>query len=257
MGSSILVWILAMSALAADPWTPPENPDPAKILQEAQADTRNRRYDQALAKHVWYHRNALAHQPAQSAVRRSFALAYWKQLADAYPPALLALLEEREKAEGKIKAGPALSDAFADFTAINRYLGDEVRTKEMFLELHEKHPDQAMRVYTVAQPALIKGKEYQVCMSYIDPAITLQKAAHMFGLNRAMAKEKRFGPSLAAYAEQKLTNEAATLVALLVVNGRTAEASSVAFDAKKEWDNAHFRRAIDDALEGRVPKPWP
>ena len=256
MGSSVLLCALAVAVTAADVWTPPEDPDPAAILREAQADTSNQQYEEALAKHVWYHKNALAHQPAQSGVRRSFALSSWKQLADAYPPALFKLLEMREEAEAKVKANRAMADSFHDYAAISRYLGDETRTKDLFLALHAEKPDQAKRVYLVAQPALIKAKEYQVCMQYIEPATALEKSVHWFGLHKAMAKE-RFGPGLLDHAERKFTNEAATLVGLLAVNGRAAEASSVAFDAKKEWNNAGFYKAIDEALEGKVPEPWP
>ncbi|MEI9962222.1 MAG: hypothetical protein WDM76_14140 [Limisphaerales bacterium] len=40
-------------------WRPPQNPDPNKILKEAESDTAAGRYTDALAKHVWYHENAL------------------------------------------------------------------------------------------------------------------------------------------------------------------------------------------------------
>ena len=256
MSSSVLLCVLAIAIPAADPWTPPENPDPAKILRQAQEDARGERYEEALAKHVWFYKNALVYQPGQSAVRRSFALSAWKQLADAYPPALFKLLEMREAAEANVKAERGLTDAFHDYAAISRYLGDETRTKEFFLTLHAEKPEQAKRVYMLAQPALIKGKEYRVCMQYIEPATALEKSIHWFGLHKAMAKE-RFGPGLLDHGQRKFTNDAATLVGLLAVNGRAAEASNIAFDAKKAWNDAGFFKAIDEALEGKVPEPWP
>ena len=256
MSSCVLLGLLAVAVTAADPWMPPEDPDPAAILREAQDDTRNGQYEHALAKHVWYHKSALAYQPSQVAVRRSFALSYWKQLADAYSPALVKLLEMREEAEAKVKAGRTVADSFHDYVAINRYLGDEARTNELFLALHAEHPDRAKQVYGVAQPALIKAKQYEVCMQYIQPATSLERSVSMFGLNKAMAKEK-FGPRHQEYAERKFTNDAATLVGLLAVNGRAAEASNLALDAKKAWNNADFFKAIDEAVEGKVPDPWP
>ena len=57
-----------------DEWTPPENPNPFAIMQEAVADTDAGQYEVALAKQVWYHENATKLQPAQSGIRLSFAL---------------------------------------------------------------------------------------------------------------------------------------------------------------------------------------
>ena len=49
----------------------------------------------------------------------------------------------------------------------------------------------------------------------------------------------------------------ATLVGVLAVNGRRADAEAVAEEARMEWDEPAFHRAIDDALAGHVPDPWP
>jgi len=53
----------------AETWTPPENPDPKKILSEAQEDKRSGNYQRALTKHLWYHENALRIQPSLTGVR--------------------------------------------------------------------------------------------------------------------------------------------------------------------------------------------
>ena len=50
----IILFILPAS-LFAEEWTPPENPDPQTILNEAQSDALAKRYEIALAKHIWLH----------------------------------------------------------------------------------------------------------------------------------------------------------------------------------------------------------
>ena len=72
----------------AEDWTPPEKPDPEAILQEIREDVKNRRYEVALSKTLWFHENALALRPSLSGVRLSFALSYWLELGEVYPPAL-------------------------------------------------------------------------------------------------------------------------------------------------------------------------
>jgi hypothetical protein len=72
-----------------------------------------------------------------------------------------------------------------------------------------------------------------------------------------MAEDGRFGTEYIEFTNNRYTNDAATLVTLLIVNGRKTEAEEVAGDAKKEWDNASFHAKIDMALQGEVPKPWP
>jgi len=54
---ALLAFLMNLPLLAA--WTPPENPNPQQILSEAQSDAKAGRYEDALAKHVWFHENAL------------------------------------------------------------------------------------------------------------------------------------------------------------------------------------------------------
>jgi membrane associated rhomboid family serine protease len=72
-------------------WSPPPHPDPTFILHEADEDAQAKRYERALAKYSWFHRNALKYQPAARGVRLSFAHAAWFELAQVYPPALAPL----------------------------------------------------------------------------------------------------------------------------------------------------------------------
>jgi len=228
--------------------------DPEKILREARADARAKRYEDALAKHVWFHRNALKHEPALSGVRLSFALGYWHKLGKTYPPALVKLKEIRDEAAKNVTNGKHVRQSFQDLAAINRMVGEESRTKEIFVLLDAQNADAAREVYKLAQPALINAKEYKLCGKYIDSKRSFPRIIKYFRMNRRLAKR---GAGDLEFANKKFTNDAATLIALLVVNGRKAEAEEIAGDAKKEWNNASFHAEIDKALQGKVPKPWP
>jgi hypothetical protein len=94
----VLMAVLSVGALAQ--WKPVANPVPDKILNEAQEDAAAGRYEDALAKHVWFHENALTYAPAMYGVRLSFALSYWAALGAMYPPALQKLRHQRRKSAG-------------------------------------------------------------------------------------------------------------------------------------------------------------
>jgi hypothetical protein len=242
---------------AIDKWRPPENPNPHEILHEARADARAQHYEEALAKHVWFHRNALKYEPALSGVRLSFALGYWHELGKAYPPALVKLKEIRDEAEEDVRNGKNIRESFPDLRAINRTVGEESRTKDIFILLDAQNADAAKRVFHYAQPALIKAKEYKLCGKYIDPRRSFPRIIAGFRAEKRLAKDQQFGAEHLDFANKKFTYDTTTLIALLVVNGRKAEAEDIAGNAKKEWDNASFHAEIDKALQGGVPKPWP
>jgi len=241
----------------ADGWKPPENPDPRGILREAQADARAHRYEDALAKHVWFHRNALKYRRSLSGVRLSFALSYWHKLGKAYPPALAKLKEIRDEAAKKVTNGEHVRESFRDLRAINKKVGEESHTKDIFVLLDAQNADTAKEVFSFAQPALINAKEYKLCGKYIDPKLSFPRMLENFRRGKQLAENPRFGARHLEFANKKFTNDTVTLVALLTVNGRKAEAEEIAGDAKKEWKNTSFHAEIDKALQGDVPKPWP
>jgi hypothetical protein len=249
-----------MTSTAFAEWTPPEKPDPQVILNEAQSDASSRRYEDALAKHRWFHEHALTYMPSMYGVRLSFALESWVELGDAYPPALRELERIREETgqevlECKVRKVGAL---FYDFQSINRALEEESRTTELFHQLDQKHPDKAEAVYDAAMPALLKSKEYKLCGKYLNPKKMIKRDAETFHMHQKLAKDPRFSNSeLDDFGQKRFTNSASILVALLVVNDRRPEAVEVMELAKKEWADPEFQSALDKALTGEVPKPWP
>src|SRR5690349_10482282 len=74
-----------------------EDQDPQAVLNEARQLAQAGKYEEALAKHLWYHENALRIQPSQLGVRVSFALAAWRDLGEKFPKAHDALVGIRDE----------------------------------------------------------------------------------------------------------------------------------------------------------------
>jgi hypothetical protein len=249
--------VLLPTAICAQ-WTPPANPDAHKILNEAQDDTRAGRYANALAKHVWFHENALKYQSSLYGVRLSFALSYWIQLGDAYPPALEKLKGIRDETAKKVRKadrGRKIIEDFHDFAAINKSLEDDPKTTDLFVWLDSKKPTAAEQVFRVAEPALIKSKQYRLCGKYIDPDRSYAEIVRNYQVNKGM--RGNFGKEFQQFSEKAFSNGVETLVALLVQNDRKADALRIAEKALKERDDPGFKEELEKAKTGEVPTPWP
>ncbi len=257
MYCSVFVLAFAGPLGYGDDWTPPENPDPAAILQEARADTQAKRFETALAKHVWFHDNALSITPALYGVRLSFALADWAELAEQYPPALTRLKEMRDQARQKVLEGNNVRESFHDMKAINNQLGEHAATKEVFETLDEKNPESAKQVFDIAKPALVRAKAYSLLGKYVEPKADFELMTLMYREGKKRADAPRFGARYLDFANKSFANEVTTLVAILVVNDRTKEAEEIAKSARAEWEDRAFLDGLEQALAGVVPEPWP
>jgi hypothetical protein len=202
--------ILAMASQSFAEWQPPEKPDPSRILHEAKRDASVGRYKDALAKHAWYHENALKHEPAQSGVRRSFALSYWLKLGEQYPPALKKLESYRQEARKQALASneKEVYHHFADFAAISKRLEKDKEIVELFAALDEKHPKSAKRVYHVADEALIAAEKFELCGKYLDGDKAIERHIEMLEHNRELVKDPRFGADIGEFGEQTFRSEA-------------------------------------------------
>lgn len=261
----LLVAVMLVPGVAwAEAWTPPADPDPQKILQEADADAQAKRYEDALAKHVWFHEHALEYQPSLTGVRLSFALSSWLKLGEEYPPALVKLREIRDAAKERVtptKGRKIAFDDFHDFESINKSLGDEKQTVEAFQAIDAADADEAPRLFPLAEPALIRAKDYKLCGKYIDADESLERILDSYNMADKLASNPKIGERYLKYANKKFLNDSATLVALLVVNDRKAEAEEVMHELKKAKGDsklhAKLAAALETAIEGVVPKPWP
>ena len=190
---AILVPLLMSLLACTNEWSPPKNPDPQQVLSEAQDDVNAKRYEEALAKFVWFHRNALTYDRSFYGVRLSFALMYWHDLGKVHPPALEKLREFRDEAMKNFTNGKDVRESFHDFVAINRTLGEEERTRDAFVLLDTENAATAKNVYSFAESALIDGKAYELWGKYIDPKKSFRRMLWLFRQNRRFLKEPHFG----------------------------------------------------------------
>jgi hypothetical protein len=241
----------------SDDWRPPAKPDPQAILREAHADGRAKRYDIALAKHEWFHANALSIEPSLSGVRLSFALSYWHELAKEYPPALTKLKEIRDRAKSNVMEGKEVFESFLELAAINRTLDEESITKDAFEALERENPKAAKQVFESAKPSLVRAKAYAVLGKYVEPKSDFARASQMYGQGKKLADDPRFGARHLEFANKSFANDTATLVAILAVNDRNKEAAEIAASARAEWDDGAFHASLEKALKGAFPDPWP
>lgn len=247
-------------------WTPPEFPDVDAILQEAKADARAKQYETALAKHVWFHEHALSIDPAFYGVRLSFALSYWLKLAQQYPPALEKLRQVRDTAQCNVMAGINVRDSFHDMESINDRLDEQARTREVFQVLDGDAPASAEEVFDLAKPALVMGQAYALAGKYLAPKRDFFVISERYRKDKELAErpchlddlpESRFREDHLEFAESRFKTDSTTVVALLAINGRRKEAEEIAAAFRNEWDDEPFHAALDEALKGIVPNPWP
>ena len=246
--------MLTLPLCKAD-WSPPSQPDPKAILNEVETDTSGGKYADALAKLVWFRNHALEIIPALYGVRNSYALQDWKELGDVYPPALEKLKESRDEAVARVKAGGDCARAcFNDVAAINRVLGEDAGTSELFAWLDQNRPAEAGDVYELAQRSLVLAHSFSLCGKYLQPEAAM---AHIIAQYRqSLAYEAKSGDS-SGFAARFFANRAETVVSLLVQNGKSEFAGQLATEAIKERPDDQFRAEMKSALRGRVPDPWP
>lgn len=241
---------------ATSKWAPPANPDPSQILNDAEADARAGNYSDALAKHVWFFQNALKYNEGLYGVRLSFALSDWVELGKTYPPALEKLKGFRDEAEANVRKQAGIRNNFHDFESINKELDEESKTVVLFVWLDSNQSNSAQEVFGLVEPALVKAKEYRLCGKYIDANMSFNRALESYRTTSKIAEE-RLGKKVQDFADNKFKNETTTLIALLTVDGRKAEAQQIADRISKEPNLPEFKNEIQKALNGEVPAPWP
>lgn len=235
-----------------NPWTPAENPDPSEILNSAAHDKRDGNYERALAKHLWFHQSALVFQDSLSAVRLSFALGYWSELASVYPPAQEAMEKTRDQAEAEFEESLGFH-FFCDLAALNDCLGEESRTVEAFKKAAAENHKAAETIYHVAERRLVAAKCYPSCAPFLEFEERLERAreCHAFNKQREESRPENQGRPIPKLARKFFTENVATLIALLVLNDRSDDAK-IAYDTALETiDDEDFRSVLDAAMAGQ------
>ena len=141
--------------------------DMQAYLERTQQLVRQRSYKEALDRFVWFHEHALEDDPAMSGVRLSFALSYWKNLGDVYPPAKQAMVNMRDRKTRQLQEGRGNAALFSDVEALNRTLGENAKTVRLFREIDKKDAALAAKCWWFARDAVFTDRQYEIAKKYI------------------------------------------------------------------------------------------
>jgi hypothetical protein len=141
--------------------------DPREVLNRARTAVSEGRHEEALRDLLWFHEHALEHDRSFYGVRLSFALGYWKELADQYPPALEALKSVKQRSEEALIRGEGDRGLFHDVQAINRELSCVGDTYKLFLSLKRDHPELAKQCAHLAIEALVEARDFKLASEYL------------------------------------------------------------------------------------------
>lgn len=241
-------------------YTPPPHPNMQQILMEAQNDTAAGRYREALAKLVWFQKNALKYDPSMVGVRSSFALMYLGQLAQKYPPAMKKIISMRDEDVKIIRKTnvdlKAAREVFAELASINNSLKEDEKTVECFKWLDSQNPSLAKSVFPFADRALIAAKKYKLYGRYIEPDSAYARMVEVYNVTKKSAASSK-NDRMQAIANKMFSNKVATMVGILAMNDRNDDATRIATKAVKELSDPAFLSELEEAKNGVVPPTSP
>ena len=224
--------------------------DVRERYQQAQEAAREGRHEEALREYLWFHEHALEHEPAMYGVRLSFALGAWLELGQAYPKALAALKEIRDRKTMQLASGSGNRELFHDVESINECLEEDRATYELFLKLQAINPALARECAGLAMPAVVKATDFRLARNFIgDPAAKIRKWSAVLNEDIAdLAKEPpRDAPVQDAYVHI-YAERVSLLLAVLNGVGERAEAESLKQMALASIESAPVRDAVVAAL---------
>lgn len=144
--------------------------DPRERLTKGQAAAKAGDYETALSEYLWFHHHALEFQPSFYGVRLSFALEYWKELGEVYPPAMAALRKIRDDKTAALLRGATDSELFHDVASINECIAEEASTYELFRSLDQSAPVFAQKCASIALDAIVAAKDFVLAERYSPDA---------------------------------------------------------------------------------------
>ena len=219
--------------------------DMHKYLSDTQDLVKKGEYKEALDRFLWFHDHVLEHQPSMYGVRLSFALSYWKQLADLYPPALTAMKKTRDDKANQLIQGKGNSSLFHDVASLNNTLGDNDKTVELFRKLDVEQKDLAKQCWDMAEDVIIEAKAYDLVRKYIgNPVREWGKAKQMYETNKSMYGCKNFGEQFKAYNENKFVEESLKFIEVALALDDKKAAKEIQAKASAIINDCRLKDAI-------------
>lgn len=250
----------ALEILNSLPEFTPEKPiDLSQLRSNTSLDMQNEDYAMALAKRVWFHQHALEVNEHYSAVRLSFGLMDWAKLGNVYPPAKTLLRYLANYAKNTLMNEP--KDAYSlihEYVSINRVLERTDQSLNFFNWLDNHHPEAAARNFHIFQDVLTQHEQFSLYNKYLSPNVEFSQVVSTYVWSKDANKRGVYGDT--EKSQKMLESDTKTfiynvarLVAILVINGRSAEAENIIEKAKLELDSDEFMTALKNAQDGKLP----
>lgn len=144
-------------------------------------------------------------------VRRSFALSYWKELADRYPPALDSMLDIRNSKTSIILSGGGTCALFADVIAINGTLNENSKSISLFERLLNQFPDQAKNCHRYMVGHFFTTKRYDLLKGLVDPIAEFKRTLKKFQ-NKSFAELGEDGEQFNKFRKKSFAIKAKQLI---------------------------------------------
>jgi hypothetical protein len=221
--------------------------DPGRVLEDARRLTAEGDYEGALAKHVWFHDNALNSGAGYYGVRLSFALTEWMKLGAKYPKALEKLKSIRDEKTQRLEHGKGTRALFHDVESINESLGQKSATVDLFKKLQAVDPKFGSMLFDIADEALLEAGEFELARKYMgDPAerLAIVRERYVDGLQSTGEGEQK--EAARGAFERIFTGEVLRIIKVLSETGDNAGAKRIQEDALKTLSNDAIRRAVKD-----------
>ncbi|HTG45388.1 MAG TPA: hypothetical protein VK633_12735 [Verrucomicrobiae bacterium] len=221
--------------------------DAERALNDARRLAERGDFEGALAKHVWFHDNALKVRRSYYGVRLSFALSDWIELAKKYPAALEKLKSIRDEKTERLLAGATNRELFHDVESINEHLGEMAATVALFKRIEAGNPKFASQIYDLADEALLQNREYVLAKKYLgDPTERLVTAKRNFEEGMKFAKTSKSGDASRRAFERIFTDKVVQITTVLRETGDETGAKNIQTEGLKTLDNAAIRDALKE-----------
>lgn len=222
--------------------------DMQKYLRDTQALVKAGKYQEALDRFLWFHDHALEQQPSMVGVRLSFALMYWKQLGDVYPPAQAALKKTRDDKTTLFYQGQGSPNLFQDVVALNRTLGENGRTVELFRKLDQEQKELASKCWVFAKDVVFQAGALNLAGKYSgDPVREFVKVKETFLRQKTIYEgknlEAQIKAQMKAYNENEFVEETLRLIELAITQGDAKAAGEIQAGALSALDDGRLRKA--------------
>lgn len=226
-------------------------------LDAARLAAREGRYEEALREFVWFHEHVLKEEPSLCAVRLSFALGYWMDLAELYPRARLVLEEIRDRKTAVLLVSVGGPRLFHDVVSINENLKCEEKTHALFKELVRLYPALAKRCAPHALRATVHVGDFELARRFLpDPQREIRSLSKC--LNDRIQRRRQLRYTSAPSIKVHIQITAAGIKEILAVLdgcGEKAEAARIKALACALIRATTIREAVRAALAPHA-RPW-